>query len=169
MKAVVYQSNTGYTQKYAELLAEKTGLPVYSRQEAGKALSKGDDIIYLSWLCAGALMGYKKAAKTWHVRAVCAVGMGSPAANEITDIVKKYQMDPAQAFYLQGGFDMSKLHGIYRLMMKTMIKSVVPSLEKKPDKTEDEIAALDLMKNGGDRVCVENLDPLLAWLQQEAQ
>jgi len=32
IKAIVYESNTGFTQKYAELLAEKTGLPVYSHK-----------------------------------------------------------------------------------------------------------------------------------------
>ena len=32
--AIVYTSNTGYTQQYAKLLGEKTGLPVYSLDEA---------------------------------------------------------------------------------------------------------------------------------------
>lgn len=36
MKAIVYISNTGHTKKYAELIGEKTGLPVYELSEAKK-------------------------------------------------------------------------------------------------------------------------------------
>ena len=50
-------------------------------------------------------------------------------------------------------------------MMKTMIKSVGSPLEKKTDKTEDDIIALNMMQNGGDYVCEENLDPIMEWLQ----
>lgn len=69
-----------------------------------------------------------------------------------------------KAFYLQGGFDLSKHHGIYKLIVMMMIKKGVPSMEKKVDKTESDIAALDLLKNGGDCVREENLDPVLEWL-----
>lgn len=34
LNAIVYTSNTGYTRQYAVLLGEKTGLPVYSLEEA---------------------------------------------------------------------------------------------------------------------------------------
>jgi hypothetical protein len=164
MKAIVYRSNTGYTKKYAEMLAQKTGLPVYEFNEAKNTLAKDEDIIYLGWLSAGALIGYKKAVKTWHVKAVCAVGMGGPSSNQLPDIIKKHKIESAKAFYLQGGFDLSKLHGLYKFMMIMMIKTVVPSMEKKVDKTDDDRAALDMFKNGGDYVCEENLDPILEWL-----
>ncbi|MDW7656824.1 MAG: hypothetical protein SCM11_06585 [Bacillota bacterium] len=164
MKAIVYRSNTGYTKKYAELLAQKTGLPAYELKEAEKALAKGEEIIFLGWLSAGALVGYKKAAKTWDVKAVCAVGMGGPTSNQLPGIIEKHKIDSAKAFYLQGGFDLKKLHGIYKFMMIMMIKTVVPSMEKKADKTEDDIAALDLFRNGGDCVREENLDQILDWL-----
>lgn len=32
--AIVYTSNTGFTEQYARLLGEKTGLPVYPLSEA---------------------------------------------------------------------------------------------------------------------------------------
>lgn len=37
--SIVYTSNTGYTREYAVLLGEKTGLPVYSLEEADKKLA----------------------------------------------------------------------------------------------------------------------------------
>ena len=30
MKAIVYTSQTGHTQRYAQMLAERTGVPAYS-------------------------------------------------------------------------------------------------------------------------------------------
>lgn len=74
--SIVYTSNTGYTAEYARLLGEKTGLPVYSLTEAEQKLAAGNCVIYLGWLMAGKVQGYKKAAKRYKVQAVCGVGMG---------------------------------------------------------------------------------------------
>ncbi|MDD6610969.1 MAG: hypothetical protein PUE91_01980 [Clostridiales bacterium] len=45
--AIVYTSNTGFTEQYARLLGQKTGLPVYALSEAGKALPPRSSILYL--------------------------------------------------------------------------------------------------------------------------
>ena len=70
-------------------------------------------------------------------------------------------------FTLQGGFDLKKLRGIYRLMMLVMSKTVVKKLAAKPDRTPDEEDMLDLFQNGGNRVSLENLRPVLAWYEEE--
>ena len=44
MKAIVYTSQTGHTQRYAQMLAERTGVPAYSLKEAGKSLRRGREI-----------------------------------------------------------------------------------------------------------------------------
>ena len=44
MKAIVYTSQTGHTQRYAQMLAERTGVPAYSLKEAGKSLRRGEDL-----------------------------------------------------------------------------------------------------------------------------
>ena len=67
MKAIVYTSSTGHTTEYAKILGEKTGLPVYALNEALKQLSNGIEIIYLGWLFANGIKGYKKAAKKYNV------------------------------------------------------------------------------------------------------
>ena len=41
MKAIIYTSNTGGTERYARLLAEQTGLPAYSLTEAKEAVPAG--------------------------------------------------------------------------------------------------------------------------------
>ena len=43
MKAIVYTSQTGHTQRYAQMLAERTGVPAYSLKEAGKSLRRGEE------------------------------------------------------------------------------------------------------------------------------
>ena len=48
--AVVYTSNTGYTRRYAEMLGEKTGLPVYALSAAKAELARGSRVIYLGCL-----------------------------------------------------------------------------------------------------------------------
>jgi hypothetical protein len=78
MKAIVYTSKTGSTKRYAEMLSAETGLPAYALDGAGKKLAKGSEIIYMGWIMANSVKGYKKAAGRYAVRAVCAVGMGRP-------------------------------------------------------------------------------------------
>lgn len=163
MKAIVYQSNAGHSKRYAELFSQQTGLPVYDLKEANKTLSKGTEIIFFSWICAGSIPNYAKTAKRYQISALCAVGMGHPGDNQIVELAKKYQIELTNAFYLQGGFDFQKLHGIYKFMMKSVSKFMGPALEKKSDQTADEIAMLNMLKNGGDYVSIDNLLPILNW------
>ena len=70
-------------------------------------------------------------------------------------------------FTLQGGFDLKKLRGVYKFMMLVMSKTVAKKLAAKPDRTPDEEDMLDLFQNGGNRVSLENLRPVLAWYEGE--
>ena len=93
MNAITYTTNTGSTEHYAKLLAQKTGLPVYSLAEAKKRVFAGAEVIYLGWIMAGSVKGYAEAAKRYRVRAVCAVGMGQTGTQ--TDSVRKKSAVPA--------------------------------------------------------------------------
>ena len=50
MDGIVYTSNTGYTARYAALLGEKTGLPVFSRIARKLACTASRSTV--TWLCA---------------------------------------------------------------------------------------------------------------------
>lgn len=164
-KAIVYTSNTGYTAEYARLLGEKTGLPVYSYAEAKTAVEAGRGIIYLGWLMAGQVKGYPNAAKKFQIKAVCAVGMG--ACGTQLEEVRKANAIPKDIalFTLQGGFDLNRLHGIYGFMMRVMKNILGKKLAKKQDLTADEADMLDLLQNGGNRVCGKNLLSVLGWYE----
>lgn len=166
MDAIVYTSNTGSTEEYAKLFAKKTGLPALSLEEAKKKLPSGSSIIYMGWLAAGSVKGYKKAEKLYGVRALCGVGMGE-TGSQIGDIRKQNSVsDATPVFTFQGNFHMEKLHGIYRFMMQCMKLTVGKTLVKKENKSASEKDMLDMLLNGGVRVKEENLSALYGWYMQ---
>lgn len=166
--AIVYTSNTGYTEQYANLLEQKTGLPVYALSDAEKKLAPGTHILYLGWLMAGKVQGYPKAAKQYHVEAVCGVGMGA-AGSQLQEVRKTNKLPPDMpVFTMQGGFDMDRLRGIYKLMMTVMAKTAGKGLADKKDRTPDEDVMLELLTHGGSYVREENLAAVLEWYGKES-
>jgi len=134
MKAIVYTSNTGFTAHYAMLLGESTSLPVYSLPEAKEKLDKGAAIIYLGWLMAGQIKGFRQAARLYNVTAVCAVGMGKSYDEKIEhELRHRYGLAKTPVFVLQGGFDKEKISGVYKFMMNTLTNTMGKKLENKPD------------------------------------
>ena len=163
MKAIIYTSNTGSTAEYAQLLGKELNLPVHSLQKAKNKVPAGSEIIYLGWIMAGGIKGYKKAAKLYKVCVVCGVGMGQTGTQlkELRDKNTIPQRIPL--FTLQGNFDVNKLHGMYRMMMELMIRTAGKALAGKKDRTAEEDDMLDMMLRGGERVRRENLMEVLEW------
>ena len=161
--AIVYTSNTGFTAEYASLLGGETGLPVYALEDAKKSLPQNSPILYLGWLAAGKVQGYNKAVTNFDIQALCAVGMGK-SGSQLEDVKKTNNLpEGLPLFTLQGGFDLKKLRGVYKLMMSVMSKMVAKKLAAKSERTPDEEDTLDLFQNGGSRVSLENLKPVLEW------
>lgn len=166
MEAIVYTSNTGTTKEYAKLLGKKLSLPVYSIDEAKGKVEFGSKIIYLGWIMASGVKGYKKALKDYDIRAIGAVGMGKTGTQEREVRTKNSIPALIPVFTLQGGFDIKKLHGIYKFMMKIMVKTAGKGLSNKQDRTEEEDQMLDMMLNGGKYVSEKNLESFLDWYER---
>ena len=163
VKAIVYTSNTGFTAQYAALLAKKTGLHAYTLDEALGKLSQGTEVIYMGWIMAGKIQGFITALKRYQVAAVCGVGM-NPTGSQIAVIRQANGLhEDMPVFTLQGGLNMDKLHGFKRLILKIMGGSMGHQLAAKQDRTPEEDAILDMFRNGGDRVSMQNLKDVLAW------
>lgn len=168
-KAVVYTTNTGNTEQYAKMLGHRIGLPVYTLADAKKTLEKGTGIIYLGWIMASGIKGYKDAEKHFCISMVCAVGMGA-TGTQLQEIRNKNQIPSSiEVFTLQGGFDMGKLRGVNKLMMSMMVKTAGKALAEKTDRTPEEDDMLDLMMNGGSRVSMENLSEPVRWYEQNKE
>ena len=58
---------------------------------------------------------------------------------------------------------MTRLHGVYRLMMTVMSKTVGKKLADKPDRSPEEDDMLELLQNGGSRVSEAQLAGVLEW------
>ena len=157
--AIVYTSNTGFTARYAAMLGERTGLPVYSWDEAKAALAKGTPVIYLGWLMAGTIRGYKKAAKWLKICAVCGVGL-CDTGSLLTEIRRAERIPAAiPLFTLQGGIDHEKLTGIY----KKMIDTLIALMRKKKNKSGDDARMLYLLETTGDYVSDGHLSDVYRW------
>ena len=166
MKAIIYTTNTGSTAQYAKMLAKQTGLPAFSMEEAKSKVEAGSEIIYLGWIMAAKVKGYKAAAKKYKIRAVCAVGMERTGTR--TEQIREKTSVPAEVplFTLQGNFNVKKLHGLYRLMMSMMVKMVTKQLGAKTDRTQRESEMLEIMLHGGEKVCAENLGEVISWYKK---
>lgn len=163
MIAIVYTSNTGSTARYAKMLSAQIAAQVYSIEEAKKKVKPGAEIIYLGWIMAGKIKGYAEAAKKYRIQAVCGVGMGQ-TGTQIAELRTSNSIPQSiPLFTLQGTFDINKLHGIYKIMMKVMVKTAGKALAGKTDRTPEEDDMLDMMLNGSKRVKDENLRCIIDW------
>lgn len=161
VSAIVYTSATGFTARYAALLAEETGLPALSLAEAAGRLEQGAEIVYLGWLCAGSIKGLNRAAKEFTIRALCAVGMAPPDPAYTAKLARPDSLREIPLFYLRGGYAPEKLRGIYRPMMALMGRMVNRAAARDGDK--DGMAEAFL--RGGDWVDPKSLAPVINWIQ----
>lgn len=158
MKAVIFSSKTGTTEKCAYMLAEKLGVTAYSLKAVSN-VNPEDEVIYLGWVAAGSIQGLKKAGKIYNVKAVCAVGM-----NEVTDAnieaLKNQNKINCKFYYLQGGLHLDKLTGISKLLMNAISKAQKKKLESIEKRTEHEENMLRIINNGGDFITDEKIRPI---------
>ncbi len=159
MNAIVFTSNTGHTAEYAKMLGEKTGLPVYSLEDAQKKLENNTPVIYLGWLFANTVKGYKKASRKFKICAVCAIGL-CDTGTAIPEVRKVNAMsDEMPLFTIQGGMDKTKLHGINKFMISMLIKVFT----SKKEKSKDDERMIELLTHDKNYVCEENTITFMEW------
>lgn len=158
--AIVYTSKAGHTKRYAELLGEKTGRPVLSLEEALKELPAGSNIVYLGWIHASHVQGFKKAEKKFILQCVLAVGLCDTGT--MLDEVRKATgiVDTIPLFTLQGGMDRTGLKG----MDKMMISMLAKGLASKEDRSQQDERMLELLSGDTDFVSEENLKGVLEYI-----
>ena len=165
IQAIVYTSNTGYTAEYARMLGEKTGLPVLTLDEAKKSLPARAPILYLGWLMAGSIKGCCAAIRRFSPRAVCGVGLTLTPSKKLRE--QNHIPQTVTVFSLQGGFDMERLHGLDKLLMKILRASLQSSMAKKETPDDAQKAMLRVLNEGGSFVSEAHLSGLLDWIQKE--
>ncbi len=154
---IVYESNTGFTERYAKALAEKTGVEALPLDKAKKSVAKGSEVVFLGWVFANKISGLDKARKLWTVKALGAVGMNPPSEKN-TEIVREANKAECPLFYLAGGLDNAKLKGMHKMMLAMVRKSL--EQENKPEYKD----AIEMFRNGGDWFSEEYLTGLVTFM-----
>ena len=161
MKVIVYTSNTGHTAEYSKMLGAKIGLPVYALNEAAKKLQKGTEIIYLGWLFANNIKGYKKATKKYKISAICAVGL-CDTGTAVAEVRKANSIsEETPLFTMQGGMDKTKLRGINKFMINMLTKG----LSSRKERTENDERMLELLTHDKNYVSEENITAFMKWYE----
>ena len=139
---IIYGSRYGSTKRYAERLAEITGLNAVFFKDV-KSVADYDRIVYLGALCAGGVMGLKKTVRSLSPNQeliIATVGLADPTDAENVDHIRgclKKQVpaphyDERKIFHLRGAIDYAKLGLKHRIMMKLLYSKVlkIPEAER---------------------------------------
>ena len=171
---IIYTSQTGFTKKYAEWLAQKTGGDMLELKEAQKkddAFFAGyEAIVYGGWVMAASVVKVKwflNKAASWKDKklAIYCVG-GSPNDNpDIEGMLKNMMTDEQReyikAFYCQGGFNYERMNAPSRLAMKMFVSA----LKKKKDPTEEEKIMTQMVATSYDISDEKYLEPIVDYLK----
>ena len=161
---IVYQSNTGFTKEYAEMLAKAEKLKVYALEQA--ELPQDTEVFYMGPLMAGHITGVDKAMKQYSVVGVCGVGMSPPGRDILSTLSKANFVPNAPIFYLQGGWAPKQVGWAKRQAVNMVTRSFRKALEEKKDRTRTEQANLDMLRKGGSMVAFENLSTIRTWMNE---
>lgn len=170
MKAVVvYASQTGFTRRYAEWIAEELGCEAVPVEQAdGIDVGAFDVVVFGGWLHAGGLVGMKwlKQARVAHPGTpfvAFAVGATPAEWNDMVDeaMAREFpspEFDGVERFYLRGGFAYERLSMPNKLAMKLFFK-----MQKKQAETDPRAAEmLAGMRGGFDATERAAVEPVVA-------
>lgn len=156
---IVFESKTGFTKRYADMLASKTKFKVFPVKERSK-VGKDEEILFLGWMKAGKIQGLDK-LRNYNVKAVCGSGTGRTAEPSAEAVAARNKVEGVPFFYLRGGcYPIKELKGLDRFLLSMFLKM----LKNRKDKDEKIEEAIKHIEDGFDGVREENLLPVLEWL-----
>jgi len=168
---VIYNSQTGFTKRYAEWIAEAIGADCVPFAEAKKKdMARYDTIIFGSWLCAGTIKNlgwFQKNADRWTGKKVMVFCTGaSPVENPVTEaafkqITDEPKMKKVKTFYCPAGLNYDKMGAVSRLMMKTLFKA----LKAKKKKTQEDEEMINMISSSYDIADQKYIEPILTYLR----
>lgn len=168
--AVVYHSQTGFTKKYAEWIAEATDADCFAFEAVKKKnFDSYNTIIFGSWACAGRISKiawFKSNIEKWSdKRLVVFCTGGSPAESpEIASFLEnnfsETERGKIAVFYCPGGLCYEKMSAVSKGMMKMFLKMV----GAKKDKTEADMEMLKMISHSYDISDRKYIEPIVKLL-----
>ena len=170
---VIYNSQTGFTKRYARWIAEAAGADCLELSAAKRrSLESYDAIVFGGWACAGSIkkLGwFKENIEKWADKKLIAFCVGaSPIDNpeveqSLKQNFKESELKKVNIFYCPGGLNYEKMPVSSRLMMKMFIKM----LKAKKDKTEAEQEMIKMISASYDISDKRYIEPVLECLERQ--
>lgn len=169
---VIYNSQTGFTKRYAQWIAQtiKADCIEYSKAK-NMNMDNCDAIVFGGWAVAGSiskLKWFKKNISRWSDKKLVAFCVGaSPIENPEIELTlpKNFTDEELKAvkwFYCPGGLDYEKMP----LTSKTMMKMFVKVLNSKKDKTEADIEQIKMMSSSYDISDIKYIEPIINYINR---
>lgn len=169
MKAVVvYKSKTGYTKKYAQWIAEELGCDI-KENASFEDIAGYDIIIYGGGIYVGGINGVRLITGNYNKLrgkklVLFAVGALSESDNDMPAVWNRLLTEEQQknigCFYFRGGFDIDKLGGADKIIMKMLISG----LKKNKQPSEKEKTMLAEFDKPVDRTDKDNIKALIQYI-----
>lgn len=170
--AVIYNSQTGFTKRYAQWIADAFLADCVELSAAkNKDFSQYDAIVFGGWACGGTiskLAWFKSHIDQWKGKKLIAFCVGAspiespqvqPALDQnFTDEEKKN----VKVFYCPGGFDYEKMPLPSKLMMKVFTKV----LKSKKNKNDYEQEMLKMISSSYDISDKKYIEPIIDALKE---
>ena len=161
---IIYHSKTGFSQRYAQWLAEDLGCQaVPYRDRKSVSLPQYDTVILLGGLYAGNMSGLgwlKKQPLEGKRIAAVAVGCAPMENPGLPESMEKLfgGIPQIKGFYCQGGLAYDRMGAVDRAMMAVLRTA----LKSKPEMAE----MLEIISHSFDGADRAYLDPVIAWAKQ---
>lgn len=169
---VIYNSQTGFTKRYAGWIAEAIGADCLELSQAKrKNMDAYEAIVFGGWACAGSISKigwFKGNMDKWADKKLIAFCVGgSPSDSpEIEPALKQNftesELKKVSVFYCPGGFNYEKMSVSSKLLMKMFIKM----LKAKKDKTESEQEMIKVISKSYDISDKKYIEPILNCLKE---
>ena len=177
---IIYNSQTGFTEKYANWIAEKLEAKCVSVKEAkNEKIMDFDRVIFGGWCCAGSI-----SKLNWFLpkiseivkdenKKIAIFGCGaSPIENpEVKDALEKIsnlietklskKFDNLGIFYCPGGFNYEKMNMGSKIAMKMFIKM----LESNKNKTEKDEVMIKMISSSYDISDKRHIEAILEFVK----
>lgn len=169
---IIYNSQTGFTKRYAEWIAEAAEADWIELSAAKKKdLTAYEAIVFGSWACAGSISKiswFKGNIDKWAGKKLIVFCVGaSPIENPeveiaLSQIFNESERKKAALFYCPGGLNYDKMAAPSKLMMKLFVKS----LKAKKVKTQEDELMIKMISSSYDIAGKQYIEPILQCLKQ---
>lgn len=169
---VIYNSQTGFTRRYAQWIAEAAGAECVELEGAKKrSFDDYNAIVFGGWACAGGiskLKWFKSHMDDWADKKMIVYCVGASPADSpdipraLRNNFSDAQWEKVKVFYLPGGFNYERMSSMSKMMMKVFLRT----LKAKKDKTEEEKGMVEMISHSYDISDRRYIEPIVELLRR---